>query len=868
MTDLETRIQAGLSGSYAIERLVGSGGMADVFLAQDLRHGRRVAIKVMRPDRAVALNEHRFLREIKVVARLTHPGILPVHDSGITDGLLYYVMPYVEDGSLADRLKREGELPVDQAIEIATEIGEAVSYAHAQGIVHRDLKPQNILMESGRPVIADFGLALALDDGATRTSESGFALGTPAYMSPEQASGSLRIDGRADQYALGCILYEMLAGQPPITGSNVQALIARKLAGQVPRLRVVRPTVPAHMEHAITRALAPVPADRFATVERFIHALRAEPSRVARWAPALVTLAVVSAVAAATLARGQAVAIDPNTVVVDEFENHTGDSTLAGIGASVADWTTEGLLETRLTAVIPTPSALQATRYSRQEAGKGARVDPLALVARETGAGVVVSGDYYEDGGRMTFHAQISDASSGVWQRLFGRGVSVRLRTALSPVSVRRDSADQGIALVRARVMGALAMAHGRTNSAAPQLDRTPPTYEAYQQFAAGMDAYVATDFPRASEAFLAAYRRDTTFVVSLLYGALSASNLQQWATEDSLLRIVARSRDQLPAYYRLWLEYRQLLLSGDRAAALRAIRAVSTEAPRSKATYNLAVEAWEDGHLDEALGTLRSLTPEIGPVRGFFPYWVVLANVQHLLGDYREALKTSRHASELYPGKLIFAGLEMGAMAALGQIPAVLARARTLAGASVDDAGWSPGEALREAAEELRAHGHRDAADTVWNVALRWYESSSEAGSLNARDQYGWAHALYALARYGEAEQVARRLSTAAPQDMRVAGLLGTIEARRGDSVTARTAIDRLSAVDRPYQFGRPVFYAALIAAASGDGERALQLLRRARAQGRSYGQWMHTEIDLEPIRSMPGYIMLVRPVPLKPAT
>jgi serine/threonine-protein kinase len=276
--DLLERLRGALSDHYTIEREIGQGGMARVFLAEDRKHRRRVAIKVMRPEAAEALGGERFLREIEIAARLTHPHILPLHDSGEIDGLLYYVMPFVEGESLRDLLTRERQLPLDDALRITREAASALAYAHAHGVVHRDIKPENILLSAGHAVISDFGIARAVSAAAAdRLTRTGIALGTAAYMSPEQASGERDIDGRSDIYSLGCVLYEMIAGEPPFSSPNVQAMIARRLSGPAPSLAGLRDAMPERLEWAVQKALARVPADRFSTAEQFTAAI-SEPT--------------------------------------------------------------------------------------------------------------------------------------------------------------------------------------------------------------------------------------------------------------------------------------------------------------------------------------------------------------------------------------------------------------------------------------------------------------------------------------------------------------------------------------------------------------------------------------------------------------
>src|SRR6476620_8147829 len=257
MTDLRSQLQAGLGASYTLERELGHGGMATVYVAQDLKHDRPVALKVLHPELASALGPERFQRAIRLAARLQHPHILTVLDSGAAGGRLWFTMPFVEGESLRDRLRRERQLPVEDALRIAREAAAALDYAHRHGVVHRDIKPENILLTAdGDTLVADFGIARALggEDGLTQT---GLAIGTPAYMSPEQASGDKAIDARTDIYSLGAVLYEMLAGEVPYTGPTAQAIIMRRFAEPVPSVRRLRPNVPEGMDQAIRRALAP-----------------------------------------------------------------------------------------------------------------------------------------------------------------------------------------------------------------------------------------------------------------------------------------------------------------------------------------------------------------------------------------------------------------------------------------------------------------------------------------------------------------------------------------------------------------------------------------------------------------------------------
>jgi len=345
------RLIAALADRYAIERELGQGGMATVYLARDLKHDRFVALKLLRREFSVAIGPERFLREIRVTARLQHPHILPLLDSGTLEdgpGLLrpYYVMPYVEGESLRDRLVRERQLPVEEAVRIALDVAAALAYAHSQSVLHRDVKPDNILLSDKQPVLADFGLARAVSvAGGERLTETGLALGTPHYMSPEQAAGDPSVNVRSDVYALGCVLYEMLAGDPPFTGPSAQAVVAGHMAEPVPRLRTVRGTVPEGLERVITRALAKAPADRFASAEEFAAAL-SESTRApslphgrpigARWRTAAILIgALVAGLAVARFwppRSGPSISASASLIAVLPFNPSGADTVLSRLG--------------------------------------------------------------------------------------------------------------------------------------------------------------------------------------------------------------------------------------------------------------------------------------------------------------------------------------------------------------------------------------------------------------------------------------------------------------------------------------------------------------------------------------------------------
>ena len=383
MADVVARLTAALTGRYRIERELGQGGMATVYLAEDVKHKRQVALKLLRPELAAALGAERFLREITTTANLRHPHILPLYDSGEADDFLYYVMPFVEGESLRSRLDRETQLPIDDATRIAAEVADALSYAHSRGVIHRDIKPENILLENGHAVVADFGIAKAVtESGGEKLTRTGMALGTPLYMSPEQWSGE-PVDARSDLYALACMTYEMLAGSPPFSGPTAQVLMARHAIDPVPALRTARPTVTQAVADTIERALAKVPSDRFPTVGAWREALLRPADRAA--VPAQdISDATKSDSAETRAAEGFWVAVLP-------FKCAAGNADLAALSEGLSEGIVTGLSRF---------SYLKVIAHSSTQRFGGVAAD-VRTVGKELGARYVLEGSIRQAGSRL-----------------------------------------------------------------------------------------------------------------------------------------------------------------------------------------------------------------------------------------------------------------------------------------------------------------------------------------------------------------------------------------------------------------------------------------------------------------------------------
>jgi serine/threonine protein kinase/tetratricopeptide (TPR) repeat protein len=422
MTDVTSRLAAALADHYRLERELGAGGMATVYLAEDLRHRRKVAIKVLRPELAAVLGAERFVVEIKTTAALQHPHILPLFDSGSADGFLYYVMPYIEGETLRARLDREKQLGIDAALDITAVIAGALDFAHKRGIIHRDIKPENVLLQDGVPLVADFGIAVAVTSaGGDRLTETGLSLGTPAYMSPEQAAGERDLDARSDVYALACLTYEMLAGDPPFLASNAAAVIARHMTDVAPPITTVRRNVSGSVAAALAKALNKAPADRPASAGEFAAALRA-PS-------------------------GEALAATPVIIVVLPFVNRSGNAENEYFSDGLTEEVIADLSQVRALRVISRNSAMTL---------KGTTKDTPTL-AKEIGVSHIVTGSVRRAGNALRVTAELveartdkpiwSDKFSGTTDDVFGiqeeiaRKIVAALRMTLTEGEERRVTA-------------------------------------------------------------------------------------------------------------------------------------------------------------------------------------------------------------------------------------------------------------------------------------------------------------------------------------------------------------------------------------------------------------------------------------------
>jgi serine/threonine-protein kinase len=621
--DTLTLLQSALAGRYQVEREVARGGMAIVFLARDLKHERPVAVKVLRPELASALGADRFEREIRIAAGLRHPGILPVYDSGADGELLYYVMPFVEGESLRDLLRRTKQLPLDEAIRIASEVADALGYAHGHGIVHRDIKPENILFEGGHAVVADFGIATAVEAVSQgRLTTSGIVVGTPAYMSPEQAGGESVLDGRSDIYSLGCVLYEMLAGEPPFTGPTAQAVLAKHATERPASLRIVRATIPPWLQGTVNVALAKVPADRFVTASKFAEALqRARRPRPHRWRVVLaaVAVAIVALIVGRELLsprpvldRRKVVGFPLITLGIEQPTRDLGWLVALGLGSQLE----------RAEPLI--------WRDGWQWLEERERADPRRITARKANAIARTQRARFRLGGSILGSG---DSATVVLQLYDVEADSLVVQQSVAGLSDVPTLIDLG-----ARAVAALLprlVEPGRQIDLAP-LEGRDLSAVALSMY--GEREYRLTHFAPALDLYQRAVAQDSGLAMAALKGAQAASWLHQLEPAAQLIEVARAGEKALPTRYRYMVRGLHAYLSGRADTAVRWLRGAIEEDPD-----------WAEGHtalgevfyhllprVREPLDSLAEMafTSAVTLDSAFFPPYVHLTEIAARRGD------------------------------------------------------------------------------------------------------------------------------------------------------------------------------------------------------------------------------------------
>ncbi|MEK9506470.1 serine/threonine-protein kinase [Gaopeijia maritima] len=859
---MEARVRAVFEGTYGLVRELGRGGMSRVYLAWERKHQRRVVLKVLRPEVAAGSGAERFSREARLVARLSHPNVVPLIDSGVKGDLAYYVMPYIDGLSLRERLRGvEAGLPMESALAVLRDVAKALDFAHVSGVVHRDLKPDNVLLAGPHAYLFDFGVARARSgaDGTpagTALTRDGAFLGTPGYAAPEQLWGATSLDHRADLWAWGVLAWEVFTGElPPNPANPLDAGSTAYDEGLLAR----RPEVPEPVAAIVARCLQLEPARRPESAADLLDALgaagRAGPrsphpespgaSRTSRWVAAGVGVVAVGATAALLL-RGGDTGVAPATegalglpVAVAPFEATGGDPGLTLLGRFAGDWVTQGIQDLDGLEVVPWPASVGAA------ADRQPTEDVVAAVVRGTGAGTVIVGSVYDLDGRLRFRAEVVDAATGL------------VVSAPEPVATSPDSSEAALQTLVDRIRSSLAIAGDERLSAIPGLARDPPTFEAYRAFDQGLELYLAQDYAEATTAFQTAWSRDTTFHSALVYAAATAMNTGDLERADEVLDRVEPHLASLGAAEQSRWEAMRAVADGDSPRALRAMARLADSGPASRAPYNFALLALSMNRPADALAALEAADPDRGEMKGWAQYWTQLAHARHLLGDYDGEAAAAAEMRRRHPERRVALVLEVRARAAQGRMDEV-ARLLDLAETMAPETYWSAGGAAVVAAEAARAHGHEG-----WEPLLargeRWLDSRLASAPDHGGHRYWRASADYDARRWTQARARFEALLSDEPDSDTYRGMAALSAAHAGDVAAAEALLE----APFPGAPGEHTAYRARLAALQGDADEAAALLALALEQGVGGWAWIPASgfDDFAPVSNDPRIARMVGP-------
>jgi serine/threonine-protein kinase len=619
MPDFEARFQEALRGRYTLDRTLGEGGMALVYLATDERHDRQVALKILKPQLSHEIGAERFLREIKIAAGLTHPHILPLYDSGEAAGLLFYVMPTMEGKSLRERLDQERQLPLNDALRITQEVASALDYAHRHGVVHRDIKPENILLHEGSALVADFGIGKAVSAAEGSITQTGIAIGTPAYMSPEQASGEHDVDGRSDLYSLGCVLYEVLTGEQPFTGPTAQAVITKRFLAPIPKVRAVR-DVPEPLDEAVTRTLARTPVDRFPSAAEFAAALREIQSGAG--SPPQGVPAV------------ERVTLDKKSIAVLPLANRSADPE--------NEYFSDGMTEEIINVLGKVPGIQVASRTS-SFAFKGKDVD-VREIGEKLGVGTVLEGSVRKVGDRIRITAQLTDVYNGyqLWSETYDR--------QLEDVFAIQDEISRAIVDALKLQLG------GDTGALVVPATENLEAYNLYLKGRFFYNKFTDADLRKGIELFQHALEQDAGYARA--HAGIAdcwAMLADDWMVPDEAYprskAAATRALDLEPSLAEAFTALGKVLCwyEWDFAGAERELRkAVKLNLNSAEAHFVLGTVLPSVGRLDEAIHEMRQALV-LDPLSPHFGRW--LGRFLFYRGDHNAAIEQSQKTLEIDAG-------------------------------------------------------------------------------------------------------------------------------------------------------------------------------------------------------------------------
>lgn len=850
-------LRAALSGRYCLERELGAGGMATVYLAHDLKHDRDVALKVLRPELAATLGAERFLREIRIAAQLQHPNILPVHDSGEAAGFLYYVMPFVEGHSLRERLAKEGELPVPEAARILRDVADALATAHAKGVVHRDIKPENVLLTGRHALVADFGVAKAVSEATGRQTltTAGVALGTPTYMAPEQAAASPHIDQRADLYAFGVMAYEMLTGQPPFTAPTPQALLSAHVTEAPVEVTQRRATIPASLAQLIMRCLAKKAADRPQTADDLLPVLescttpsggitptetrpvRAVTLRRRLVVPVALGAVVVLAAAGYALWRSRA-GVAPGAdvrepVLVLPFEERVSSPELRGVGLQLADRIETGIAAATLGSVLQrrTVTGLGEDRVT---------AEVVRRVARSSGAATLITGAITQRRDSLEVTSQVLRARD--FRTLFGLP---SVRGAVSGSGQVMETAMQ-------RALGAVGY---YTSAAFRYYDVTrftpPRSVEQLRLTARALQLYNGGDSRGALALYAEVQRRDTAAYWAGLGSFSALRNLGRPREADSVIRWLEARRNQLAVGEAGWLDVQKSWLRSpeeEYRASLAEYRADSGQA----ATYAMLWTAYRTNRLKEAIRYYARRDTGLAYGRDWVAWYTVAAAAMHALGRYSDELALAREARARRPDEYGLALVEARALLGMGRVREV---EELITGSRALPELRAPGRLMHDIALELHAHGLRDDARRMFRRALAWHGAQLPGSPDEQMHRLNAALEHYYLGEYQPARKGFASLTTQYPDNRFYRTAAAYVAIRAGDSTQALRAIAEL----RADTVANDTYSARILTLLGRKDEAVAALVQFLNRGGRFIlGDW-HTVPELDGLRDYPPFRALV---------
>jgi hypothetical protein len=870
MTVLDT-LRPALADRYEMVSEIGAGGMATVYLANDIRHNRQVAIKVLRPELGAVLGAERFLSEIQVTANLQHPNLLPLFDSGEASGLLYYVMPFVDGETLRAKLDRETQLPVDEVARIVSLLASALDYAHQHGVVHRDLKPENILIQAGQPVIADFGISLAVTNaGGARITQTGLSLGTPHYMSPEQATGEKNVDARSDQYSLAAVAYEMLVGEPPHNGPNAQAIIARLMTEKPRSARQTRESVPQAMDDALMRALSKLPADRFASCGDFAAAFRATghtttttaasaptKSRTGIWVGALVAILALAA------GGWYFLALRSNTFgfvlgtnsPVEATRIYVADAT----GARGTDL--EATAAAATDAIVRGIGTLSWAIVSSPQVGSKNNADPLVAAHKEHAA-TVISTAVIAAGDSAQLQIRVLDTQTGNVLRALP---SVRVAKNAAPELIARavEPAVVAAGFVTSRHLGAPTLPSGELPDLA--------TFKLYESTYSDFAATDTTSRARMNRTLTSIVDQHPNFAQARLWLGFVywwnnfARNANGAALADTLLRWTNDGRANFTQYESSLANFVRAATQGSSEAGLDDARRLAALVPNSSVARALPTLLADLNHMHEARTMVEARIRSQGDTVSAGSY-LTLASYDHFLGDHNAELDACVKARKIASEDVFMLACELTADAALGDSVLLLKRLDEMPTASGDGRAFAfSGNVYLTVGQELAAHGHQQLADVVFNLALEWYANNQPSVDRSVNVAFRKAILLSVVNRDDEALALLRTLMATNPTDSRVRGYIGRILARRGDTAGLVPIVQWLKALPAVKLQGAPTYELASIEANLGPAHwpEAVRLLDESLRQGQGFGirSRLHYFQDWIPLKNDPSFKRILEP-------